>query len=71
MSTRPNGGPFAAIHCRFSLQSTQDSCVKPASSGSKISRPWSYFHFSNCAKAKQSFAAKVFLLILFFFKRKE
>ena len=26
-----------------------DSCVKPASSGSKISRPWSYFHFSNSA----------------------
>ena len=24
-----------------------DSCVKPASSGGKISRPWSYFHFSN------------------------
>ena len=29
-----------------------DSCVKPASSGGKISHPWSYFHFSNSAYFK-------------------
>ena len=39
----PQAGPrVGSLH-------DMDSCVKPASSGGKISHPWSYFYFSNSA----------------------
>ena len=39
----PQAGPrMGSLH-------DMDSCVKPASSGGKISHPWSYFYFSNSA----------------------
>jgi hypothetical protein len=44
--------PQESISCNDPIEGSlhdMDSCVKPASSGGKISHPWSFFHFSNSA----------------------